>query len=43
MTRGVYEQQNESFDDAKQKLKLAFNSITELNKEERNPKDHKDK
>ena len=43
MTRGVCEKQKESFNDAKQKLKLAFNSINEINKEERNPKDHKDK
>ena len=43
MTRKVYEQQKESFNDAKQKLKLAFTSITELDREERNPKDHKDK
>ena len=42
-TRKVYEQQREAFNDAKQKLKLAFNGISELNEEERNPKDHKDK
>ena len=43
MTRKVYEQQKESFADAKQKLKLAFNSIIQINKEERNPQNHQDK
>jgi hypothetical protein len=43
MTRKVLEQQKESFNDAKQKLKIAFENITEINKEERNPQNHHDK
>jgi hypothetical protein len=43
MTRKVHEQQKESFNDAKQKLKIALQNITEIKKEKRNPQYHLDK
>ena len=43
MTRKVHEQQKESFNDAKQKLKIAFENIIKINKEERNPQNYQEK
>ena len=43
MTRKVHDLQKESFNDAKQKLKIAFENIIKINKEERNPQNHQEK